>query len=235
MANAAAPVLVIATSELPPYVSAQPQNSFLTELLQEVGKEMGVSFELRFMPWVRCEIAVSSLDVWAAVPYVPTPKRMQSFLFSQPLYAKRTVLFHYSANGQLPPKKFQDLSELAHYKVGGVRGYYYESLFTKAGIQLEISNTEETNFKKLKAGRIDMVAAIDTVGWNEIRKSFSPEQQMNIHVLNPPIAVGDNYLMTSRHYPNSQQLLERFNLALATLRDTGAYEKIAERYGLFEN
>src|SRR6218665_1876799 len=94
VAQAATPVLVIATSELPPFVSAKPQDSFLTELLPLVARQMGVRFEFRFMPWPRCELAVEDQQVWATMPYVPTPERDKKFLFSDPLYAKRTVLFY---------------------------------------------------------------------------------------------------------------------------------------------
>ncbi|WP_158611324.1 MULTISPECIES: hypothetical protein [Pseudomonas] len=61
LALGAPQVLVIATSELPPFVSAEPRESFLTELLPEVAKEMDVVFEFRFMPWPRCELAVDTL------------------------------------------------------------------------------------------------------------------------------------------------------------------------------
>ncbi len=231
-AQAAAKVLIIATSELPPYVSAHPEHSFLTELLPEVAKEMGVKFEFRFMPWPRCERAVDDLQVWATMPYVPTPEREQKFLFSEPLYAKQTLLFYYSPTDQGYPRTFENLEELKRFKIGGVRGYYYEALFNKAGLSLELATSEDSSFKKLRAGRVDMVPAVDSVGWDVIRKNFPAEEQAAFHVLAKPLAVGHNYLMTSRSYPHAQQLLERFNHALAKLRRNGVYRQVAERHGL---
>ncbi|MEH6563852.1 MAG: transporter substrate-binding domain-containing protein [Halopseudomonas sp.] len=238
-AQAALPVLVIATSELPPYVSATPQNSFLTDLLQEIGKEMDVRFEFRFMPWPRCELAVETHQAWATMPYVPTAERKQKFLFSQPLYAKRTMLFYYHSQAGKPdtrqlPTRFQQLSELSPYRLGGVRGYYYEKLFAEAGLSLELASSEELSFRKLHAGRVDLVPAVETVGWDIIRSNFAQEQSA-FSVLDTPLDVGHNYLMTSRYYPNAEHLLEQFNQALQTLRRTGMYSQIAMRHGVPEN
>lgn len=230
--HAAPQVLTIATSELPPYISEEPQNSFLTELLQEVAKEMGVSIELRFMPWPRCELAVDSLQVWATLPYVPTQEREEKFLFSQPLYAKRTVLFYYSKGESGLPRTFTDLGELNQYRLGGVRGYYYESIFSEAGLPLALASSEELNFRKLHAGRVDLVPAVEAVGWDIIRRNFSEEDQAYFGTLDTTLDVGYNYLMTSRAYPQTEQLLERFNQALNTLQLNGVYRTIAMRYGV---
>ena len=231
-AQAAAPVLVIATNEAPPYVSEDPQNSFLTDLLEEVAKEMGVTFEFRFMPWPRCELAVDELQVWATMPYVPTPERNSKFLFSQSLFAKQTLLFYYNPSGVEYPKTFQRLSELKPYRMGGVRSYYYEALFAQAGLALDLATNEEQSFRKLRAGRVDMVPAVDIVGWDMIHKIFPKEEQANFHTLDTPLSVGNNYLMTSPRYPDAQGLMERFNDALAEVRRKGVYRSVAQRHGI---
>ena len=232
LALGAPQVLVIATSELPPFVSAEPRESFLTELLPAVAKEMDVVFEFRFMPWPRCELAVDTLKAWATMPYVPTPERNKKFLFSEPLYTKRTVLFHYSDDEPRVPMTFCHLNELSPHRIGGVRGYYYLDRFARAGLRLELTNSEELSFRKLRAGRVELVPAVESVGWNIIRKTFPPEDHANFYVLDTPLNVGYNYLMTSLNYPEAPQLLERFNTALKTLRDNGVYDTIALRHGL---
>ncbi len=193
---------------------------------------MGVTFKFRFLPWPRCELAVQDLQVWATMPYVPTPERDAKFLFSQPLYAKKTVLFYYQHDEGQYPQTFTDLRELQPYKMGGVRGYYYETMFADAGLTLDLATSEESSFKKLRAGRVDMVPAVDGVGWDVIHKNFSVDEQRGFHTLETPLAVGHNFLMTSRNYPQTEQLLERFNQALAKLRRNGVYKEIAERHGL---
>jgi polar amino acid transport system substrate-binding protein len=227
----ASETLIIASGELPPYVSEYPKQSFLTELFEALGQDMGVQFSFRFMPWRRCELAVDSLQAWGAIPYVRTAEREQRFIFSDPLYAKQTLLFYYGGNS-VRPHSFKTLSELKPYRMGGVKGYYYELMFAEAGLKMELSSSEEQSFHMLRAGRVDLVPALEMVGWNLVRKQFPPEDAARFAVLEQPLQVGTNHLMSSRHYPGGQLLLERFNQSLAKLRGNGVYQRIADSYGL---
>ncbi|SEL11507.1 polar amino acid transport system substrate-binding protein [Roseateles sp. YR242] len=225
--------LLVASGEIPPYASARSEDSFLGALFDEIGPEMGAALEFRYMPWKRCEAAVDDLAVWGAVPYVPTPEREARCLFSAPLYAKKTKLFYYAPGDQAPPvASYSALAELRRFRIGGVRGYYYEQLLRDAGIQMDAAVSEEQNFKKLFAGRVDFVAAVDTVGWSLIPRLFSPREAKNFHTLETPLHVGFNYLMTSKRFPETGPLLERFNAALEKLRRDGRYKRVADRFGL---
>lgn len=224
--------LVIAAGELPPYSSARKEDNFLGALFDEIGPLMGVRFEFRYLPWLRCEAAVDTLEAWGAVPYVPNTERERKYRFSAPLYAKQTRFFYYRAPGQPPPRATGELAELKRYRIGGVRGYFYEQLLRDAGIQMEEAVSEEQNFRKLQAGRVDLVAAVDAVGWAVIRRQFTPRQVANFHLLPVPLHVGFNHLMTSIRYPQTDELLVQFNAALATLRRNGAYQRLCEAFGV---
>ncbi|SDH22175.1 substrate-binding periplasmic protein [Propionivibrio dicarboxylicus] len=225
-------ILVVATSEHPPYVSERPEQSFLTDLFLEIGKQMGVTFDFKYMPWRRCEIAVENHSAWAAVPYVPTPERTQKFVFSAPLYSKQTKFFYYSVDGKRKTIPFATLSDLKAYRIGGVLGYFYETMFRNADLQVDYVSQEEQNFRKLQTGRVDLVPALDFLGWHIIGKIFPPEEQIRFFTLERPLQVGDNYLMTSRDYPDSELWLGRFNNALRNVKESGVYQKIATKHGL---
>lgn len=85
-----------------------------------------------------------------------------------------------------------------------MRGFYYEELFTKAGLQLDLANSEELSFKKLRTGRVDMAPAVQPVGWDVIRKNFPQDEQTHFKMLDTPLAMGHNYLMSSRGYPDAE-------------------------------
>ncbi len=226
------PTLVIVAGELPPYVSERREQSFLGTLFQEIGREMGVNFEFRFMPWRRCEIAVEELQAWGAVPYVPTPERERKHLFSDPLYAKQTKFFYYNPAGLHPAQGYAKLDDLKPYRVGGVRGFYYEQMFADAALQAEYAVGEEQSFRKLRAGRVDLVPAVEAVGRDMIKTLFPHEEQRHFHTLDRPLHVGFNFLMSSRQYPGTAGLLSRFNEALAKLRRNGVYAAVAAQHGL---
>lgn len=232
---AAQATLVIVAGELPPYVSERREQSFLSDLFEEIGKQMGLRFEFRFMPWKRCEIAVEDLQAWGAVPYVQTPERERKHLFSEPLYAKRTMFFYYSPSGPRPEIGFALLSDLKPYRIGGVRGYYYEQMFAEAGLRVDFAVGEEQSFVKLRAGRVDLVPAVEAVGRDMIKTLFPPEEQAHFQMLERPLHLGFNFLMSSRQYPGNAGatgLLARFNKALAELRRNGVYNAVAARHGL---
>jgi len=224
--------LIIATGELPPYVSAQPEQSFLTELFDEVAREMGVKFVFKFMPWKRCETSVENLEVWAAIPYVKTPEREEKFDFSEALYIKQSKFFYYSPNGKTKDIFYNDLSDLKGYRIGAVRGYYYNQMFIDAGLTIDLVTAEEQNFKKLRFGRIDLAPAIETVGWHVIRNLFPLEELGKFFTLTKSFHQGGNYLMTSKQYPDTQNLVNRFNLALEKVKKNGIYQRISDKQGI---
>ncbi|MET0208821.1 MAG: transporter substrate-binding domain-containing protein [Burkholderiaceae bacterium] len=224
--------LVIAAGELPPYSSARREESFLGALFEQIAPLMDARFEFRYLPWRRCEIAVDEQVAWGAVPYVPNAERELKHRFSAPLYAKQTRLFYYSAPGRPPPAGTGALDQLRGYRIGGVRGYFYEQLLRDAGIQMEEAIGEDQNFRKLQAGRVDLVAAVDAVGMAVIRRLFPPGEVANFGMMAVPLHVGFNHLMTSMRYPETVQLLGQFDAALTTLRQNGAHKRLCDAFGV---
>jgi len=223
--------LVIATGELPPYVSKDPKQSFLTEVFQEAGREMGVTFEFRFMPWKRCEIAVEKLEAWGAIPYVRTPEREMKFYFSEKLFERQAKFFYYSPSATPKQISYAQLADLKGYRVGGVRGYYYEKWLVDAGLNVEFVTTDDQNFLMLKAGRVDLIPSDEVVGFHIIQNRFPSETGSFFTIAKPLDASGD-YLMTSKQYPATQKLLAKFNLALKKIKENGVYKSILVKRGV---
>jgi polar amino acid transport system substrate-binding protein len=223
--------LIIATGELPPYVSKNPKESVMTEVLHAVAKEMGVTIEFRFMPWRRCESAVENLEAWGAIPYVLTPEREKKYYFSEKLFNREGKFFYYSKRGAPKHIPYAGLSDLKGYIIGGVRGYYYEQTLLEAGLQVEFVTTDEQNFWKLRTGKVDLIIADGVVGSYVIRKRF-PQEAGHFLMLRKPLDVIGDYLMTSKQYPNTQNLLTEFNMALKKIKATGVYQRILDQYGV---
>jgi polar amino acid transport system substrate-binding protein len=223
--------LIIATGELPPYVSKNPKESVMSEVLHAVAKEMGVTIEFRFMPWRRCESAVENLEAWGAIPYVLTPEREKKYYFSEKLFNREGKFFYYSQRGEPKQIPYAGLSDLKGYIIGGVRGYYYEQTLLEAGLQVEFVTTDEQNFWKLRTGKVDLIIADGVVGSYVIRKRF-PQEAGHFLMLRKPLDVIGDYLMTSKQYPNTQNLLTKFNMALKKIKATGVYQRILDQYGV---
>jgi len=223
--------LIIATGELPPFVSENREESFLTEVLQEVAREMRVTFFFQFMPWKRCELAVDKLEAWGMIPYVPNAERERKYYFSDKLYNRQSKFFSYDPSGTRKQIPYAELSDLKGYRIGGVRGYYYEQAFLDAGLHVEFAATEEQNLQKLKAGRVDLIPAEVVNGFYIIRKRF-PGEAGNFFTLSKPLSVSGIYLMTSKQYPDTQKLLTQFNMALKKVKESGVYQRILDKHGV---
>ncbi len=227
--NGLAEILVIATGELPPYVSRNPKDSFLTAVLTEVGHEMGVTFEFRFMPWKRCEAAVEGLEAWGAVPYVPTPERKVKFHFSDKLFNRQMRFYRYVSNGEKKEIPYSELRDLKEYVIGAVRGYYYEHWLRDAGLRVEYVTEDGRNFVKLRKGKVDLILSDEAVAAHIIRNEFPTDAQKFVALSKPLDASGD-YLITSKNYPKTQYFLGKFNISLAKIKSNGTYQRILDKY-----
>ncbi len=223
--------LIIATGELPPYVSTNPKESVMTEALHEVAYEMNVKFVFRFMPWKRCESAVEELEAWGAIPYVLTPEREKKFYFSDKLFNKEARFFYYSRKGTPKQIHYAGLSDLKGYIIGGVIGYYYEQSLLEAGLNVEFVTADEQNFWKLRAGKVDLIIADEVVGSYIVRKRF-PLEVGNFFTLSKPLDEIGDYLMTSKEYPDTEKLLTKFNMALKKIKGNGVYQRILDKHGV---
>jgi polar amino acid transport system substrate-binding protein len=219
--------LVVATDEYPPYVSAVPEQSFITELYAHIGKEMGVTFSFRFMPWKRCVAELDARQVWAVVPFVPTPERLQRYLLSATLYARKAKFFYHDSGRRSWLSGYKDLADLRQFRIGGVAGYWYEAMFRDAGIPLDTAVNDLSNFRKLQAARFDLAIVDENVGNYLIRTHF-PQQSARFHSLDSPYYLSDNVMMVNRTADNAE-LLARFNRALDSVRRSGVYDDIVSR------
>ena len=230
--GAAEMTLIIATGENPPYVSERPEESFLTDIFLEVAKEMGVMFDFQFMPWKRCEASVEELKAWGAIPYISTPERQKKFYFSEELFYRQSKFFAYSPDGRHQQIPYAALSDLKGYKIGGVLGYYYEQPFLEAGLDVDFVPTEEQNFRKLNAGRVDLIPADEVLGWHLIKTLFPPKEAGNFFTLEKPLNESGIFLITSKRYPDAQNLLANFNSALRKIKENGVYQGVLKKYKL---
>ncbi len=228
--------LVIATNDYPPYIHATEDSSFLPDLFRAIGHEMNVTFEFLFEPWKRGEQDVENLDVWGTLPYRWSEERARKFNFSDALYIEDSPFFAYNAYGAKPAIHYDDLTDLMPYRLGGIQGYYYQPWFSDAGLNVEYALSEEQNFKMLQLGRIDLFSTARSVGWHMIRKLFPPEEVEKFYTIEKPLLPGSGlFLMTSKDYPNGDELLERFNAALAIVKQNGTFESLMNRHELSVN
>lgn len=206
--------LPMATGEWQPYTSSSLHGyGEFTRKVSLVLYEMGKTPAYRFYPWARCYDAVLKGRLWAAFPYAYNPKRGKEVWFSDPISLSRSVFFYYQPEQSQKVIDLNHLSDAASYRIGGVTGYFYQSLFAEAEIDLDYTSSEVQGLEKLIRGRIDLMPINERVGWVLINRHF-PEQAKDFHTTDFALSVNKLRLIISRTYPNSYQLRQDFNAAL---------------------
>ena len=223
--------IVVGTGEWAPYTSEKLDNyGFFSEIVSAAAKEAGLNLEIKFFPWKRGENMAENGQIFAVFPYIRTADREKVFLFSDPVAPSKGKFFYLKSRlkGDLSWTKPADLKP---YTIGGVVGYWYEKEFKAVGLDLDMVFDEETNFTKLKAGRIDLAASEELVGWQLITKLF-PNDKNLFTVSKQSVNVSDMMLMVSRTYPDASTILILFNDGLKKLKANGKYAAILKKYHL---
>ena len=230
-AHASAGTVTLVTGEWVPYTSEKMEGyGFITEIVSEVFKEMGVGTVYKFYPWRRCYHLVKSGKVWGAFPYSYTEERAKEVLFSNSVGKSKTIFFYY---GDKKDYKYESLDDLKSFKIGGIVGYFYEENLKKAGLQVDYAPNELSAIRKLVAGRMELLPLNELVGRYHIRKTF-PDRQGDFKTLENPYSVNELMLIVSKQYPDASALLERFNTHLKKVRTGDRYKAILKKYGISE-
>lgn len=217
----------IAAGEWPPYTSETIENfGVAAEIVTRAFEEMGVTVELVFYPWARCYESVRSGKVWGAFPFARTAERAEAVDFSDTILYSASRLFYFDK----PPRglRFTTAADLAPFRIGGVGGYYYESLLDAAGIEGDYAPKPRNGLEKLMRGRTDLFIANELAGWYLIRRTF-PENAHRFGTLPQPLDRHGLRMIVPRQRSGAGPSLAAFNAALASVKDDLFYQAILKK------
>jgi polar amino acid transport system substrate-binding protein len=218
----------IMTGEWFPYVSESIDDfGFAAEVVTEAFASVGIDTEFEFAPWPRCESMVKYGKAFGAFPYLRNKKREQYAMFSDHIADSRFVFF-YKKKGKVGKLQFDSLEELQKYKIAGAKGYFYNTIFRKYGLNIEYNLLVENSFKKLNLGAVDLVPEDSLVGWALIQKLFPGKKS---RFSSSKEFIKDRlHIMVSKEYPGSAALMDKFNQGLTAIRQKGLYGKLVKKY-----
>lgn len=194
----------------------------MVELVSEALRRMGQPASIELLPLARALLQVETGEAGAMFTVKKTPEREAKYLFSsEPVLFQDYVIF-VSSDSTLAFRG--DLNALAMASIGVVAGTSYGAIFDAAARQgtfkkLEISGSHEASFRKLLAHRMEAVVCSRAVGV-EILKQLQAVRRVKIS--GPPIETTQSYLMFNKAVA-TPQLVERFDLAVRTMRQEGLF------------
>ena len=218
----------LAIGDWEPYTSATDEKSKLLEkVVTEAFKLESVDVPYDYFPWKRSYINAKEGMFAGTFPWAKTKEHENDFYIHKiPLIIDEGVYFHLKSK----PFDWNTIEDLKKYKVGVTIGYKEESLYKEKGIFAEAVTSEDLNFKKILAGRIDVYQTSKIVGYTTINKLFSPDVAKQFTNHPKPAVKNEFFILFSKNIPNGQVLADKFDSGLAKLKESGVYDKIVAEY-----
>lgn len=221
----------LATDPFPPYYYEEDgtPKGIQFELAKTVFDKMDTEIKIKFMPWKRAMLIAEADKVDGLFGVVKTKERQKWLIYpEEPLMLVTATIFKRVDD----PFVYKGVSSLKDKTVGVIKGYSYGEAFDNSKLfKKEEVKSIGQNFRKLLAGRVDLVAGYSVVG-KHILKSMDLEDkivssQQAIHVT--PI-----YVSFTRK-PEHQKISEEYSRILKEYKKTEECRELMRRIGLPDN
>lgn len=220
-----AQTVVFGVNDSPPFWSEQlPYNGMLGEILQAMTEQTDLSTEIEFYPLRRLIEDDRYNDVGNPLFYM----RHQNYSAIIPIAIYQPSVFYYRPNLKQPPV-IRSADDLRYYRMGVLSGSQNSQFFKQYNIQFEASYSQASLFKKLQAGRIDLVVEIDLLAKRMIKRLF-PKRQEHFVKVELPKSVAPLAIMLSVDQENVVQIEKKYRQALQKIIDNGRYHQILTKY-----
>jgi polar amino acid transport system substrate-binding protein len=217
-------VINLAIGEWAPFTSEKdPNGKLLEKVVTEAFKLEGVDVKYSYYPWKRSYSNVQEGTSDGTFPWRSTADREKEFnIHSVPVMTDDSVYFMLKTSAF----DWKTMDDLKKYKVGVTLGYTNEKTYKDKGIAAEVVPSEELNFKKIVAGRIDVYETSKEVGYATIAKSLTPDEAKLMTHHAKPVEESDYFILFSKKTPKGKAMADKFDAGLKKLKASGAYTKI---------
>ncbi len=214
------PVLINVDDGNPPFMYAvnTQARGIYPALIRAAFQLMDTPVQVEAKPWKR---ALEEIDTGRAGVggIYKTAERLQKYDYSEPIYVENLLVYYHVSN----PLLFTQVPDLAGKRIGVLRGWSYGDAFDQTRrqglFQVEEVGSDDQNFRKLEAERIDAVISIQESGTTLVKKY----RTLSFSLV--PLSQNPTFLV----FPKSARrtdLLKRFDQAIRELRRTGTYKSI---------
>lgn len=218
---------LVSGDDYPPFTgSTLAGGGVLTELVQQAFAAGGKAASIEFKPWPRGYEETLRLGYDATFPYLSTPRRMASYLFSDPLYEVNLRLY-VRRDSPWQTGTRQELQKAtfclpAGYEVSGwVHAESHRLAFVRPRSMAQCH-------AMLQLGRVDVVISNpDELAWQAVPPLLSLP---NVRTLPEPVADVTLHLIIPRAHPDAQELLDVFNTGLQQLVSSGARDRLFQNH-----
>lgn len=226
-ASSAAPAATLAIGEYSPFVAQPlPEYGVTAAIVTAAFNEQGIQVHYDFLPWKRGYTLTLQGKYVGTFPYLKTPEREASFLYSEAIFTDRFRLFVEHSQ--------QKQSNWLNKRVCVPLGYdttQIEAFTTANQISFEQPPDIANCFKMLKRKRVDAVWVSELVAADTNRALFGADARTypcDISLLDE----NKYYFIVSKTLPQAAQWMARFDAGLQKIRKNGRYAEILRQFGM---
>lgn len=223
-ADEAGPAVRLTNGHWPPYMENKPPHfGVISRIVTLAFAKKDIPVTYGFFPWSRARM-LAEKGLWnGSVAWTCRPALLKRFYFSDAIVAHNYALFHRTSMDF----DWEEVKDLESYRIGLTQDYNYGGEFEEAvaagTISADVTTSDESNFRKLAAGRIDLFPMEPAVGMGMLKK-LGLSDKITFHTT--PLQSDYLYLILSKRVPESERYLREFNEGLSELRESGKLEEL---------
>lgn len=219
--------ITIHAANFPPYEIESPGidglRGFDVEVVIAAFKKVGMSAEVKFLPWNRVLLMAEKGTTVAALSCAKAKNRDFFFNYSDPISMSTNVyVARNDYQGEIP----LSLIEGKGAKIVAVRGYFNEIDLKTQKIDYQHAMNDMAALNLLLNRNFDLFYSTEEFV-KYVASELKLDGQLQYFVLN---SFKKFHLCFSRLWPNSETLLKMFNQGLASIRADGTYDAIHDKY-----
>ena len=227
---ACAETITVVTEEYPPYNFTEDGKltGLCTDVVQAVLQHLKIEGRFQVLPWARAYESAQAQENVLIYSITRTPEREKLFKWMGPLASIEWYLF-----GR-PDRHLQldTLDDARKLQVGTVNADVGEQFLQGRGFalgkQLQSSNRHETNYEKLRAGRLDLWIMNESSASHIARRAGDDPQRTLEKTLRLPELASGTYMAFGPK--TSDALVARFRAGLDAIRADGTYEALQKKW-----
>ena len=218
---AESPLLFASDEAYPPltYFHGNKPRGLGVELAHALGEQLGRPVDIQLLPWAAAQVKLQQGEVDFVGPMAITLQRQKLYDFTAAFYR-----FEYVFLIREDGKSIKTIRDLDGKRVGVTAGGYpRDRLRSETALNLVLVEDTDEAINLLRENKIDAYAVDKLVATHELGQLGVRD----VVIAGPPFDIRESALAVRK---GNTELLKELDHALAALIQTGAYQKIADRW-----
>jgi polar amino acid transport system substrate-binding protein len=202
----------------------------LPEIVSSAFKERNITVEYKFRNWNYAYL----LNKWGTdCLSFPWTKESDTNIYShisEPLILSE-ISFFYLKNSFLNGIKYNDLYDMKNYRLGGLKGAFYEKFFGTMSFDYTSFKTVEDMLTALVLKKIDIIPINEYLFRDAVFK-YMPHKINDFAMSKKPMVKKANYVLFSKKCEDSSFFRDEFNKGFDSIKAKGILDKILEKHSM---